>query len=372
MMWQLIKLAQVMSKAFPPHWVYFDTEPLIKAGWPNPSVQLLQLMDQLQKNLSYLGLPEVVRMELEEHTLREARNEWLEANEKIQRVLRKVGHVPSFKELPPLPSREVLKGQLGKMTADFVKRFDIVPMTSRPLADFVNLAINRGATFTDTGRGFQDAVIVCSVLDHMKGVKNDSAVLVSDDNHFQSKGVTDICGAAGVNLRIVRNLDGVEQMLKEYLDEVSLRNWTRESARLKATLESKKADIEKYLIDHLAVEAFDVIGFQAFKNVKLISLDLISIENVYFSPSKDDRRKSSSNLLKISVDVKVRFLLHIEPWAVVLPESFKLVDDLRPVQIPPEIANRSSEREATVVVEAEATRSGSGYSNIELKRATLK
>ncbi|HUP80546.1 MAG TPA: PIN domain-containing protein, partial [Pirellula sp.] len=201
---------------FTPEAIYFDTNPLIAAGWPTPSAQLLQLMNQAEKLGFPLCLPEIVNQELEGHWLRATVEDWTTANAKIDQLNKRGRSIAIFERLAPLPGEDELRNRVAQLASNFTARFKIVPITSRSLQEFVTLAIERGATFKDEGRGFQDAVILCSVLDEMIANQLGAAVLVTQDAAFGSGSANKLINSAGVVLKIVSTLDDLEQFLQGY------------------------------------------------------------------------------------------------------------------------------------------------------------
>ena len=122
--------------------------------------------------------------------------------------------------MPSLPSQNDLRTGLSNLAADFAQRFSRVTVSQRPLSEFLNLAITRGATFEERGRGFQDAVILCSVLDDMKANGFTTAVMISNDKAFQSDGTARLIRDSGVELKVIGTLDALEQFLRQYLNAI--------------------------------------------------------------------------------------------------------------------------------------------------------
>ena len=148
--------------------IYFDTNALISAGWPAPSAQFLQLVQQADELGFTLCLPEVVNQELEEHWCRELDAAWHTANSGIERLNKIAKTVVTFEKLAASPNQDSLRAAVRELTAEFTGRFVIVTTTARPLSELLNLAVRRSVTFGEGGRGFQDAVILCSEVDPVR------------------------------------------------------------------------------------------------------------------------------------------------------------------------------------------------------------
>jgi len=362
--------------SFTPSAIYFDTEPLLGAGWPTPSAQLLQMMSQADKLRFRLCLPDVVTQELEGHWIRELVEEWDRANAQIGSLNRKARSVVKFTTLPALPANDELRATLRKLVNDFNARFRIVPTTKRPLEEFVGLAIRRGATFKDKGHGFQDSVILCSVVDDMIANGFVNAFLVTHDGMFKSSGAADIARAASVTLKVVSTLDELEGLLREHLSAIVRAHYEKENTQLMEALNAQRHDLEDYLVKNLTVTSSELGVWQTIRKIE--SLHVVLIENVHSTIGMDEDDKSEdSNEVKVSVDVKVGLTLDILEYSPPDPARLKVGEEVVPAPNPvPSRAEffllHGKYREVIVVVEGIAAKTENGYSRIQFTSARLK
>ncbi len=365
---------------FKPEAIYFDTNPLLGAGWPTPSAQLLEVMSQAEKLGFPLCLPEVVNQELEGHWIREVVEERGRANDQIASLNKKARSVVNFTRLPALPANHELRADLRNLVSDFNQRFRIVPTTTRPLAEFVSLAINRGATFKDEGRGFQDAVILCSAVDDMTANGFAAAILVTRDDAFRSSGASELVRASGVTLKIISTLDELEGLLREHFNSTvrDFLDWDR--GRLMEALNQRLPDLERYLVENLTVAPSDLRVGGTVRKIE--SLQVVSIENVHSGNFRLQGQPTDPTHIRVSAEVKIRLSLDIERYS--LPASPPALARLKvggtaipasdpalnPFPIFLEADTKS--QEAVALVEAEAIESDTGYSVLRFTSAYLK
>src|SRR5439155_4299706 len=246
-------VSQPPEPIFKPDAVYFDTNPLIAAGWPNASAQLLSVMQLIEKLSVQTCVTEIVQQELEEHRIRELGEQWNAAESAVKRLAKNTESFLNVQRLPPLPSKEILRSELRKVAADLTARFRSVPTTQKPLSEFLTLAINRGATFKEGGHGFQDAVILCSVLDHMKSTGQSSACLVSKDAAFQSVGAQEMIRTASVALKIVGDFNDLEKLLQRSLTSFVLELLADEQKILRNAIEGHFGELQSFVKANLEI-----------------------------------------------------------------------------------------------------------------------
>jgi PIN domain len=364
-----LEASQKPEPIFRPDAIYFDSNPLIAAGWPNVSAQLLQVT-QMAENLGIqLCLPETVQQELEEHRIRDI----IEKHKGINSQIGKLAGNYSFlvlKYLPSLPPSENLRKELQKSAAPLAAHFSSVPPTPRPLTEFVNLAIRRGATFEEGGRGFQDAVIFCSVLDHMKSSKFERACFVSEDHAFQSGGCAELIRASAVNLKVVSTLDDLEKLLNRNLNTLVLAYLDKEQRILREAISKHETELQAFLDQNLEIAPTEVNIRGTVK--KLLSVGIVSIKDVHLPLTKKVQALSPAKA-NVSVNVKVVLTLEVERFYPGEPEKIKVGGAVH--RFEPTLRNAIRleviEHTGMVLVEMEAKKSESGYSEFRFLSARL-
>jgi hypothetical protein len=315
---------------------------------------------------------------LEGHWIKGVREAWSTAKAGVEKLNKKAASIEVFNNLQMLGSTDDLQKKIQTHTTAFSIRFRIVSATTRPLSEFIKWAIYREVTFEDAGKGFQDAVIYCTVLDDMKFKKLNEAVLVTGDKAFQFESATQLAKGLGVKLNIVNSIDDLETMLKTYLNSIIRAYLDKESQQLREALDACKQNIQEFLVENLTFSSYELGLFRTVKKVE--SLEVTSIENVHSTFGLTDAvKENGKQKIKVSADVKIRLVLDVEPLSASEPERLKIGGGKVPAS---EIARPSlgaiflavqdKIREVIVVVEADAMKAEAGYSDFQFTGARLK
>jgi hypothetical protein len=365
-----------LEPAFQPQAIYFDTNALRGARWPKGNAQLLQVVQYAEWLGIRLCLPEVVRQELEGHWIRKVRNQWQNTNSQIATLSGMVKPLRDFSKLPDPPTREELLQKFRDASVGLTEKMILVSFTRKPLSDFVSMAIFREAAFNDSGRGFRDSVILCSVLEHMVASKSATGVLVSEDEDFQNAGVAQLTVSSKVELRILKTLDDIESLLKQSRN-VAIRKYVEQEQRqLMDALTQRMPDLEKYLVENLVITPSDLRVWGTVKKVE--SLQLLEIENAHEGFFWPQERPTEPNLVRVSADVKLRLNLDVEAYSLTDPVRLKVGGSgtsmpdhaINPFAVFAEINAKS--HDAVAVVEAEAIKGDTGYSDFRFTSTYLK
>ncbi len=359
-----------------PRAVYFDTNILRGAGWPKGNAQLLQVINHAEWLSIQLCLPDVVRRELEGHWIRTVEKNWQDANSQTAALTKTLKPLLSIAKLPELPDEPQLMEHFYKDAQPAIKQFVSVATTTRPVSDFVKMAILRQATFDDQGNGFRDAVILCSILEHAETHGFVSAVLVSEDGDFQRPGVSNLLSSLGFDFRVIKKLDELETLLKKNKNAAFREYLEAERSQMLDALNDKSEEIEAFLVANLSVSARDLGVWNKIRKVE--SLRLLSIENAHTGFDFLSTKRAGPSRVRISADVKVEVILDMEQYAPPPEERFKVGGQIVPSPEPTSdwaalISEQMARvREGMAVVEAEATRTQDKYSDIVFTGAYWK
>ena len=353
---------------FKPDAVYFDTNPLIAAGWPNASAQLLSVMQLIERLEIQMCLPETVQQELEEHQIRELGEHWSRINSQIEKLTGKTESFLPVQQLPPLPSRENLRAGLRKLASGLTGRFVSVPVTKRPLSEFLNLAITRRATFKEGGQGFQDAVILCTVLDHMTASGQHNACLVSRDAAFQSDGTQELAKATGVTLKVLGDLNDLAKLLERNLTSLAMAQLAREQKIWQAALEGRFGELQAFLTDKLEIDPSEIEVFGTVK--RLLAVKVLTIEKAH---TPLDAIDAAMRWLSVFAEVKVILTLEVDKYYSGEPDKLKVGSSVYSVdwRLRGLTTREVITQDATVYVEAEAFRNEGGYSEVRFTSVGL-
>ncbi len=357
-----------------PGLVFYDTDVLIAAGWPNPSAQLLQQLDHMDRvNITYC-LTEVVRTELVEKTIRLMAKDYTEAANKYQKVQKK--KVRTVQAFPKLPSEDSLRNEIESMTSAFTARFTLIPTTSRPLSEFVTLATKYRATFEENDKGFKDAVILCSILDFMKEQQVFAAVVVSRDGVFGSPAATSFWQSENAKLEVLESIDELAARISNYVSHELNAAWAaheeEDRQKLLTTVEPLRSDLETYIVENLAVSSSDLSVQGVVKQIK--RLELLSIEGVHAALAANEEGD-----VNVSIDAKIKLELDVQTFTLSPPPKLKVGGTAQESAPTVDIYNlfgtraiHPKEAELVVVVEADAKRTDEKFHDIRFTSVSVK
>lgn len=152
-----------------PRAAYFDTNLIREGGWPEPSARLLEIIAKAQRVGVVPCLVALVRDELIEGLMRDLKAERTSLVKYGQKFARRTLGLVKVPALAPLPAEAELRAHIVKETEKLLGGFRAVPTTQQPTAYFSKLAISRGGAFVDGGKGFNDTVILVSVIEDILG-----------------------------------------------------------------------------------------------------------------------------------------------------------------------------------------------------------
>lgn len=262
--------------------IYFDTNVLLEAGWPDPSVLL--------HNIFVIGawwgiqmfLPEPVVKEAEEHWLRKVK-ESVSRVESAARELERVAKPAVCNAKAEHASIELIHEQYRAKRDEVVTKYAIAtsPFTRRPVEDIFELATKYVMPFEHDkkGKGFQDTVILASILEHLSTEPSLKAVLITKDGAFGKSNYDDlIAGFDGRRLQI-GDLNTVwEELFRPYFNETIVKPWEEERQNALAAAKAIVLELQNFLGSHLTEAMLKPDSFATV--VKLLSVDTVQVSSV--------------------------------------------------------------------------------------------
>lgn len=264
--------------------LYFDTNALVGANWPAPALRLENLLVLTGWVKVAVFLPEPVAMEAEQHWLREVRDSSsaiIGSAENFQRITRRVGGVVEVRA----EDENTLLLRYRELAVAASKRFVILssPMTTRPLSEFLDLAIRYEPPFVSDksrkGKGFQDAIVLASVLEHLKANPQLSGLLVTNDEVFSKVDVTRFMpSCAQVTLKVLPIEQTFDAVYDGYWDQHVKQPWKEERHSAKEAVEAMEPQLRAFLQSNMDEAALKAGGSQSA--LKLLSINKIEISYV--------------------------------------------------------------------------------------------
>lgn len=332
--------------------IYFDTNAAFR--WPNPSNQFWQMLNITTYTETDLYFPATVEAELESQFLRRV-SEITDSIGLGFRELRVTCYNTIQVDAFDFMEQDELRSTYRKRSDHLKALYNIttVPMTSSPLALFVDMAINRKVPFEEkiVGKekekdrfvtGLQDAVIFFSVLEHMKTAPKDArCAFISDDDVFRKAEIRSLIESHGVNLGIIRTPAAAFEDLWDHL-------WSE--AKLAKELEANQVSME--LNDHkdrYAEQLKEILQPSQIRTgwfqsaVAITRLSILDIGSVYpdFPPRENLPPKSKYSRTEGS-EVRLTTVFNVDVRAIVSTSlsSFNIFgnnddDDDAPKAAPP-------------------------------------
>jgi hypothetical protein len=274
--------------------IYLETEALVRSNWPGISVLLRNVFTLANLWGLPLLLPEPVEKQVEERWLRkvdEARVKLASAATAFDRLLGPLGTRLQTNQEPVEELLRRYRETVGVIKSTF--KIQPVPFTTRPVADFFNIAVRYILPFEcqGEGKGFQDAVILASVLDHLSHNPEYSGVLASADGALAKTNLDSfIPGCAPTRLKVL-TLDQIGELLyRKYWDERVKAPWEEEQRNAMEAVRAKERELTEFIASRLSGSMLSPGISQ--KVVQVRGVDKIEIQYVRTplpDPAKPDR-----------------------------------------------------------------------------------
>ena len=303
--------ASASSKTAKPSFnaLYFDTNVLISFNWPTPSLRLENLFGLANWMKISLFLPEPVEKEAEEHWIREVRDSVAGFSgpvREFERVTNRVGgHVAiTHDAIKELSKR--YRAASAKTKLQF--GVSLTPYTNLPLPVLFDLAVryilpfqagtknNRGE-----GKGFQDALILASILDHLHANPSVSGILVTNDGDFPKVRLDQFMPEkAHLPFEVLTFEEAFSKLYSAFHDEHILKPWEEERQNAWKAVEALEPSLREFIKANLTEEMMGLSG-----SSKLLDVEKVDVGHITTSlpdPTKPDR----SVRIAISVNVRCR------------------------------------------------------------------
>src|SRR5579872_1642499 len=205
--------------------IYMDTNVVLRGhGWPTPSILLNNLLRLADLCGIECLMPEPVLKEAEEHWsrgLKESASKLASAKKELHRSANPIRCEITLEH----SSIEDLLAEYRRKVSEAIKRYGITrtPFTQRTVEEIFGFATKYLSPFAHNaeGKGFQDAVILLSILDDLNSCPAEStAVFVSADDDFSDIDFASfVPGFKADSLRII-NLEACFDFLsKRYYEQ---------------------------------------------------------------------------------------------------------------------------------------------------------
>lgn len=275
--------------------VYLDTNALIVGNWPVPSLVLENVLRFAEWLKVSVFIPEPVEREAEQHWLREVRDSATGIHSSIENFRRITRRVNGAAQVRSEDERTLVE-RYRQSAASSKKALGIStsPMTSRGLSEFFDLAIQYSMPFLSgsgkKGKGFQDAVILASVLEHLRENPHLSGLLVTNDSVFsQIVPAKFMPACSSVRIKVLSFSEASDLLFDGYWDLHVAQPWDEEKHNAEEAVKGMKSELRSFLLDNIDKDALQAGSSK--DALKLLSIENLPTRSVselsFYKPSLD-------------------------------------------------------------------------------------
>jgi len=267
--------------------IYLDSNPLLGAEWPGTSIALSNLFYGARQwwNIASF-IPEPVLIETEEHWFRDLQEEESKLVNAGRQFERKAGavRVEARIEYTSLAEARRRYHEIRTLTMDHFQ-VGVAPFCQRSLSDMFGLAARYVLPFKSGGQGsgFQDAVILQSVIEHLDSIPGSKGIFITSDATLKKTSFRDFYPGFDSSKLEFMELDAVwDRLFRSHFNETVVNPWREE---LKNAIEAANASAEvwrSYLATALTENMLtgrSTFG-QTVTVLKLLSVDSILVTHV--------------------------------------------------------------------------------------------
>lgn len=274
--------------------VYLDTNVLVRSQWPSPSVKLNNALSLASWWNVQVFLPKPVLMEAEEHWTRTVQKNLSRLHGAADQLERIARPIDVRTKIDHVPIERMVKNYRAAVEAAMAEyRIHVCPFTNVSAQGMFNLAVRYADPFEldQEGKGFQDAVILSSVLQHLKANPELKGIFVTADDGFLTAAVADYEAGISVERFRVHDLDRIYSLLWEpYWDETVTKPYAieRENARLAA--KAAIPMLKEFIAAHLSESMLNVEAFsKALKLLAVGEVKVMYVQTPLPKPEQPDR-----------------------------------------------------------------------------------
>lgn len=304
--------------------LYFDSSVLIGAKWPIGSAQLNTLATLARDVDVELFLPEPVAQELEAHWIRKFCEVCSQARSRVDKIAEWI--FPVSVEFPALtlPDEAAVRADYRRAAEGLQEKLNLKssPATTRPTAHFFDLAVRHHPPFGEQGRGFQDAVILFSVIDHLRAAEGVVAGLLTSDEMLGHPESLGLAREAGVVIEGFNKMEQVMALLTGRLRVARRERWEQDCQAAEAALTAARQQIQDFVAENLSVSERDLGLWSRLVTVRELQIERLLSVRTPFPPERVEGQ-----------EVPINFDLEVLISALVERPLF----DLRALRPPPRI-----------------------------------
>jgi len=220
--------------------VYLDTNVLIDLSHGDTNVDFIGLRSLLELDNVGLFVPETVVKEFIQHRLKDT----LDQIERLKAASRKIGRLLSRDPIAHEEPQDV-EATISEKMMNYLQNagIEVIRTPNIPLETLIDMAVKKQPPFEEKGeKGFRDAVILFSIMDHMTANSFSNAILVSVDPIFTHNEVIDRFKEKGQNILIGKSFAEAKDQVKKKID-TNLRAQREKKKKIMISFLNTKSEI---------------------------------------------------------------------------------------------------------------------------------
>jgi len=328
--------------------IYLDSNALFR--WPGPANDVFSLLGMTKWLKTELYIPEAVEAELEGQFVRSVNSvcgEMESRLKELKKICRDIIDVPF--DVPQANKRELREAfriRSGQVKAHYA--MTTIPTVGASVGTLLTMAVNRDVPFEECTiskdrkcvGGFQDAVILFSILDHMKSATAEyRCAFVTDDGVFHRPAMRKFLDEQQSTLEILKPGKSLWEQVWEHVWGAIRSEWDRENTQVRDDLDDMKEQLAVQIIQMLPVSELGRSVWKTVKEVRAMSVREISYvrtelpERDCLPPNAETYKRLDGSTVNISAKMDVDIQAIAESYNIL--NLFLAQDDRGEIQPTP-------------------------------------
>ncbi len=291
--------------------LYIDTDIIVSFGfniYENPE------WENLKKRIDHLKIKTFIPQIVLEELLINRREEFNRSLNDFNKVLRNINSKVTSK-LKVQYSKEKLEKELEKNIHENFRKAKIevfdIPFDKIDLRKLINMAINRIKPFKEKDKGFKDALILFSIIEHSKGIEAEEHLfLTGNKSDFDSDVIRDLIEKNYAEIKIFFSIKDLEKYLDNFINKEKIEFIHQRNERLKEFLFSNKEMIQNF-IDNYPFSEFYLKRGASFLMERIERIEKIEILDI-LNPVVGFLEHKEEGDVKVEFEVKANFYIIFE------------------------------------------------------------
>jgi PIN domain len=275
--------------------LYLDTNVLLRAGWPSASVELNNALLLASWWGVPVFIPEPVSMEAEAHWVRAVQKKVTALENAVNQLERVAKPIATQAKVEHLSTERLIEEYRTAVQSAMAKyQVNACPFTELSSKEMFSLASRCAlpSEFEQGGKGFQDAVILSSVLQHLKSSAELTGILVTADSVFNNAQFADFdAGIPDERLRFLDLGHALGALWEPHWDETVTKPYAVERVNAKSAAELAIPILKEFISSRLTESMLKAGAFgKVLKLSKISEVNVMYVQTPLPDPAQPDRQ----------------------------------------------------------------------------------